>query len=177
MISEAPSPRQRKRVSTADLEVSRCALLHGELGVKPNGKSGVFLEEHSSVLPSFLPAASSFKTSLLQRQVLEQVWPARTALRGNKGWKMEGLNNENKLGRLPRRFPSTVAIHTYTQQAYNSQEKKNLPRFKILTLKAFFCHYYFFIMLTARSLEHTKDSPIGPNEPPQSEASTAQLSV
>lgn len=62
--------------------------------MKPNGKSGMFLEEHSSVLLSFLPAASSFKTSLLQQQVLEQVRPAKTALRGNKGWKMEGLNKK-----------------------------------------------------------------------------------
>lgn len=88
--------------------------------MKPNGKSGVFLEEHSSILPSsFLPAASSFKTSLLQQQVLEQAWPATAVLRGDEGWKMQGLNKENKLGRLPRGFPSTVAIHAYMRQAYN----------------------------------------------------------
>lgn len=129
LIPEAPSPRQRKRVSTADLEVSPCALLHGRLGVKPNGKSGVFLEEHSSVLPSFLPAASSFKTSLLQRQVLEQVWPARTALTGNKGWKMESLNKDNKLGRLPRRFCCNPHLNAASVQRLRKKKISHTLRY------------------------------------------------
>lgn len=63
---------QRKQITTADLEVSWCALLHGELGVKLNSKSRVFLEEHLSFRPFFLQQAH-LKLHFFEKQVLKQV--------------------------------------------------------------------------------------------------------